>query len=370
MAQKNLVLIGGGHAHMLTLARLNEITGKGYGVTVIQPSEYHYYSGMGPGVLGGLYNPDDIRFATRNKVEQQGGRFINDKVIRIDPDKQLVFLASSAEPLPYDVLSCNAGSQVDEGIIQPDNERVFSVKPIEKLDAARRKIIALGKEKKLKIAVLGGGPSALEIAGNVWGLGQNAPIEQPEVSIIAGKTFMAKVPQKVRNRAKASLARRGIQLLLGNYVESVQGATITLDNGSTTSADLIFSAIGIHPSPIFADSGLPNGPDGGLLVNSFLHSPKYPNIFGGGDCIYHEPQPLDKVGVYAVRQNEILFNNICATLEDKPLREFDPGGNYLLIYNLGDGTGIFCKWSIVFGGRLAFLLKDYIDRKFMQKFQP
>jgi len=370
MAQKKVVLIGGGHAHMLTLARLGEITSLGHKVTVIQPSEHHYYSGMGPGMLGGFYRPDDIRFATRKRVEQQGGQFINDKVIRIDPEKQLVFLAGSSDPLPYDVLSCNAGSQVDDGAIVPDNERIFSVKPIEKLDAARRKILELGREKKLTIAVLGGGPSALEIAGNAWGLGQRSSIEQPEVLVIAGKTFLSAAPEKVRSLARASLTRRGIQLHLGNYVESVQNNIITLKNGDTFSADIIFSAIGIHPSPLFTDSGLPTGPDGGLLVNSFLQCPQYSNIFGGGDCIYHEPQPLDKVGVYAVRQNEILFNNICATLENKPLSKFEPGGKYLLIYNLGDGTGIFCKWFLVFSGRLAFLIKDYIDRKFMQKFQP
>jgi hypothetical protein len=60
---------------------------KGYGVTVIQPSEYHYYSGMGPGMLGGTYKPDDIRFATRKLVEAQGGRFVLGKAASIDPER-------------------------------------------------------------------------------------------------------------------------------------------------------------------------------------------------------------------------------------------------------------------------------------------
>lgn len=72
MATKQLVLIGGGHAHMVTLSKLRSFIEKGYGVTVIQPSDHHYYSGMGPGMLGGTYSPDQIRFDTRKVVERQG----------------------------------------------------------------------------------------------------------------------------------------------------------------------------------------------------------------------------------------------------------------------------------------------------------
>ena len=106
-----------------------------------------------------------------------------------------------------------------------------------------------------------------------------------------------------------------------------------------------------------------------MLVNGYLRSTEHSNIFGGGDCIYFKDSPLDKVGVYAVRQNPILYHNLMATLESSELKPFDPGGEYLLIFNLGDGTGIFYKWGIQFGGRLAFRIKDYIDRKFMRQFQ-
>jgi hypothetical protein len=41
----------------------------------------------------------------------------------------------------------------------------------------------------------------------------------------------------------------------------------------------------------------------------------------------------------------------------------------MLIFNMGNGRGILWKKNFVWEGRTAFLLKDYIDRKFMQKFQ-
>ena len=109
--------------------------------------------------------------------------------------------------------------------------------------------------------------------------------------------------------------------------------------------------------------------DGGLRVNRFLQCVDRADIFGGGDCIHFDERPLDKVGVYAVRQNPVLVQNLTSQLEGGVLQPFDPGGDYLLIFNMGDGTGIFKKKSVTFGGRFAFMIKDYIDRRFMRKFQ-
>jgi NADH dehydrogenase FAD-containing subunit len=132
---------------------------------------------------------------------------------------------------------------------------------------------------------------------------------------------------------------------------------------------MIFVATGIRPSPLFRNSGLPTGEDGGLLVNDFLQCVDHPELFGGGDCISLAGSPLARVGVYAVRQNRPLHRNLVAFLEGRPLQRFDPGGGYLLILNLGDRMGLFRRSGIVWSGGLAFRLKDYLDTRFMRKFQ-
>lgn len=369
MAKKRLVLIGGGHAHMVTLANLKSFIDKGYEVSVIQPSDYHYYSGMGPGMLGGTYHPDDIRFVTRKVVEQQGATFILGKAIEIDPQKQRVHVEDSDRKIGYDVLSCNAGSYVPRDTITTDSSEIFTAKPIESLLSAQQKILFLSKERSINIAIVGGGPSSIEIAGNVEQLGTRQADHKPHISLYAGRELMASKPEKIRRLARASLTRRGVKVVEGTYVKKIEPGRISLENGTTYPADVIFPAVGVKPSPIFVRSGLPTGPDGGLLVNRYLQSTGYPNIFGGGDCIYFEPEPLDKVGVYAVRENPVLYHNLMASLAGENLQSFDPGSKYLLIYNLGSDEGIFCKWSIIFAGRLAFRIKDYIDRKFIKKFQ-
>ena len=166
-----------------------------------------------------------------------------------------------------------------------------------------------------------------------------------------------------------SLVNRGIRIFIDGYVQSIEDHRVVLDTGQAHDLDFIFLAMGVRPNPIFSNSNLPTGPDGGLLVNEFLQCDAHPDMFGGGDCIYFQKQPLDKVGVYAVRQNPILYHNLMACLEGKEMQVFDPGGDYLLIFNLGGGKGVLQKKWLTFGGRPAFFIKDTIDRKFMQKFQ-
>lgn len=369
MAKKRLLLIGGGHAHMVTLARLREFVEKGHEVTVIQPSEYHYYSGMGPGMLGGTYEPDDIRFATRKVVEHQGGRFVLGKAAAIDPQRQLVRLEDSDQEIGYDVLSCNAGSHVPRDTVTMDGPDIFTVKPIEGLLKARRRILELSRERSIEIGIVGGGPSAIEIAGNVRQLGERRARHRPTVHIYAGGQLLSSLPDRIRSLARRLLQDRDVRVVEGSYVREIRPGRISLDNGKSLPAEVVFAAVGVRPSSIFSRSALPTGANGGLLVNRYLQSVAHPNIFGGGDCICFQPQPLDKVGVYAVRQNPVLFHNLLAALDGGTLQAFAPGGSYLLIYNLGNGTGIFHKWSITFAGRLAFLIKDYIDRRFIRKFQ-
>lgn len=366
--KKKLVLIGGGHAHMVTLANLDKFMDQGHTVTVIGPSAHHYYSGMGPGMLAGTYRPEEIRFATRHVVEKQGGTFLLGKATAIDPANKIVSL-DSGETVPYDVLSCNAGSHVPTPPIEAADGDIFTVKPIERLMEARQRLVHHFNRHTPHVVVVGGGPSAAEVAGNVWQLAQTNGRHLPGITIVAGGAFMSTFPQSVRRRIVRRLKRRYVNILENTYAESISKDRVILDNGKSLPADFIFLALGVKPSPIFAESGIATGPDGGLRVNRFLQSTQHPDIFGGGDCIYFEDQPLDKVGVYAVRENPILFYNLSARLNGSQLKPFDPGGDYLLIFNLGGRFGVLKKRRLEFGGRPAFLIKDYIDRKFMREFQ-
>jgi NADH dehydrogenase FAD-containing subunit len=365
---KHLVLIGGGHAHLTTLLRLGELTGAGHRATLVSTDSYHYYSGMGPGMLSGIYRPEDVRFHVKRMAEDRGGEFIKDKVVNIDHAERTL-RCQSGRVIPYDVASFNTGSDIPIGGIDITGSSVYTVKPIINLLEARKRILEFPEDVELRIVVAGGGPAGVELAGNVLRLLSDGG-KTGVLTMAAGEEILKDYPEKIRTLARESLTARGARVLEGCRVRAVDEEGITLDNGNTLPAHIVFIASGVRPSSIFKDSGVTVGSEGGLLVNRYLQSVAHAELFGGGDCISLEGRPLDKVGVYAVRENPVLFHNLHASLEGRELMPFDPGDrDYLLVFNLGDGRGIFRKGRFIMDGAASFIIKDYIDRRFMRKFQ-
>jgi len=366
---KHLVLVGGGHAHLTSLKALLTFRNRSHRVTLISLSPYQYYSGMGPGLLSGIYQPWEVRFHIKRLAENQGATFIKDKVIRIDPEKKLLFL-SSGKTVAYDVVSFNTGSEVPiESLTSSPGENVTPVKPIINLLRIRTSLLeAIQKNKVMNLVVIGGGPGGVEISGNLWRLFHKNRGEA-KITLLGGRKLMGDAPDKVRSLVLNSLVGRGLNVIQGVHAKAIEHGRVTLSDGREVRFDIAIIATGTRPPSLFRDSGLPTSADGGLLVNPHLQSVRYADIFGGGDCISLEGRSLPRVGVYAVKENPILHHNLLAALEGANLQTFEPQRFFLLILNMGNGQGIFWKKNWVWKSRLAFLLKDYVDRKFMRKFQ-
>ncbi len=367
MQSKHLVLVGAGHAHMMVMQNLAAFRADGHRVTVIGPGVHHYYSGMGPGMLSGMYRPEEIRFDVRAMAERRGAEFVQDRVVRVDAAARRLEL-SDGRRIDYDVASFNTGSGVPVNDGLAAHPHVVPVKPIERLLDARVRILAdLGK-RRLSLVVVGGGPAGVEVAANLRRLSR-APGQGADVTLVAGDRLLASFDARVRDRVLRHLARLGVAVIEGSRAVGATADRVALSTGRTLACDYLFAAVGVAPSPLFRDSGLPVGPDGGLRVNRHLQSVAHPEIFGGGDCIRFEPRPLARVGVYAVRQNPILLENLRRRLRGEPLAEFSPQPHYLLAFNMGDGTAVVAWRSLVYDGRLGFRLKDHLDRSFMRRFQ-
>ncbi|WP_027186399.1 NAD(P)/FAD-dependent oxidoreductase [Desulfovibrio inopinatus] len=366
---KHLVLVGAGHAHLTTLAGLTETCALGARVTVIGPGTYHYYSGMGPGALGGYYTPAEIRFNVERLTRNQGGTFLKDRVVSFDPQAKILSTEHHGT-IDYDIVSFNVGSRVPNPLSGPTGQNVYPVKPIENLLAAARHIAGLVEQgHPPRVLVIGGGPAGFEVAGNVRHLIRSLGEEMPDVTLVAGRQLLPSFPERVCTLAAANLFKRNITLLQGVRAVQLTEDELVLSDERRLPYDVVFLAMGVAPPALFTNAGVADS-SGALPVNKFLQHPEYPDIFGGGDCISFLPNPLAKVGVYPVRENPILKHNLDASVAGEPLMPFtDTDPNFLLILNCGDGTGIFRKKNFIFSGRIAFFIKDFIDKRFMRKFQ-
>src|SRR5210317_1467852 len=125
---KHLVIVGAGHAHLTVLKNLKEFKNSGHDVTVVSVSSLHYYSGMGPGMLSGIYRPEEIRFDVKQMAQDRGAVFIEDKVVKIHPQKKRIDL-QSGQSLTYDLMSVNTGSFVPVEAPDSADDWVIPVKP-------------------------------------------------------------------------------------------------------------------------------------------------------------------------------------------------------------------------------------------------
>lgn len=364
---KHLVLVGAGHAHLTALSRISEYRAGGHRVTLINPSSHTYYSGMGPGLLSGLYSPQQTRFNVQKMAERGGADFIEDSVWTVDARNRSLLL-KSGRIAPYEVASFNCGSEVVSDMFGDSDSRVIAVKPVGNLYKARSLILGETRGESLRIVVAGGGPAGVEVCANLWEL-SHVTGRSARISLVAGQGLLQGFPSRARRLAGNFLSGRGIRVIAGKKVQSVAQGRLNLSDKETLPFDYAFMAVGVTPSALFRRSGFPVAPDGGLPVNRFLQSIDCPELFGGGDCISLAGKRVARVGVHAVRQNPILHHNLLAALDGGEMKAYTPREDYLLILNMGNGRAILCKHGLTWSGRVPFLLKGFLDRRFMRKFQ-
>ena len=365
---KQLVLVGAGHAHLGAFLHLNHFVRSGHKTLVISPHPHYTYSGMGPGVLSGIYKPEQGRVNIQRLVELWGGCFIADTVEGVDVREGRLYLRSGLK-VDYDIVSFNIGSRVPVDSFQRLEGQWITAKPMDNFPVARRAILELLKTKeKPRLLVIGGGPAGVEISGNLARLMRDQRASGV-ISMVAGKRLLKVFPQRTRNLAVRSLSARGVRIFEGQRVTALEPGCAVLNDGQLLDTDYAILASGVQISDLFINSGLDVGPAGGLLVNGTLQAVGHPQIFGGGDCIDFLPGPLTKIGVVAYRQNPVLRDNLQAALEGEALRCFRPRSVYTLMFNLGDNTALYMRGVFSWISRFNFFLKNRIDRRFMTRYQ-
>lgn len=362
---KTIVLAGAGHAHLYTISKIKKLKGKTNNIKVISLDEYHYYSGMAPGFIQGIYEEDEIRFNIKSMVEKKEGQFIKGQVKLIDKTNKKLILENDEE-INFDIASFNTGSRTR--LLTSENlENFYNLKPIINLVKLKEKLIQHSDSEKISISIIGAGPSGVEMAFAVHEFCLKNFTNQPLIQIFSKHPPLDNYSRKIKHYVYQLLTKRGIKVVkkdvIGIKPELVQ------TNDKDYESQIIISASGVEPYEIFKNSKISAGPDNGLSVDKNLQSTDTKFIFGGGDNIFFREQPLDKVGVFAVKQGQIIFQNIKASVNQKELQEFKPQTKYLQIINTGNKTGILIYGKIVLTGGFPFKLKNFIDKRFMKKFK-
>lgn len=357
---KRIVLVGAGHTHIELALRAGELVNAGYEVVLVNPKRSHPYSGMGPGLLSGVYSAANVYLPAAALIEKSGGTFVLDSITGLDPEQRLLYL-EEGEPLSYDAVSFNLGSEPRGA--GPTDERLFPVKPISSLGDARRAIEKRSTtHRTIRVAVIGGGPGGVELSANSSHLMHSLGVTGREVHLYTGDHPLAGVNPEREQYVEWALRTAGVNIYKGRRADP-----------GDLDADFVFMAWGIRPPEVMENLGLPLAEDGGILIDEYLRSIERNNVFAVGDCATMSGAPLDRVGVFAVRMQPVLLENLRRAVEGgdpaRELHRFTGTHKYLAGFNLGFGRGMLYRGKLTIKGRKAFALKDHIDRGFMKRYQ-
>jgi selenide,water dikinase len=371
---KDIVLIGGGHAHVDVLRSFGMFPIKGARLTLISPEVDTPYSGMLPGLIAGHYTFDEAHIDLAGLARFAGARYIATHVTGIDPERQLIQCADGRPPMAYDVASIDIGSTP---VFDPGLELArapFPVKPVSKFLTAWADLKSrVQQNPDLRIAVVGAGAGGVELLLSM----QYALATESGAAVGRGpgrftlitrdEKILATHGDKVRKTLEERLIERGVEIRTS--FEAKRFDENGISNGTETiGADEAIWVTGAAPADWFRETGLALDDRGFIAVNEYLQSTSHPSLFGAGDCVTMIANPRPKSGVFAVRQGPFLSKNLRAVILARALKRYKPQKKFLSLISTGDRSAV-ASWGNWFQkGNWVWRWKDDIDTKFMKKF--
>lgn len=367
--RKDLVLVGGGHAHALALRMLAMRPVEGLRITLVSPDSHTPYSGMLPGMVAGHYSFEQSHIDLARLCQWAGVRFVAAPVTALDPAARRLSL-DGRPPLAYDVLSLDIGSQPELDSVPGARARAVPVKPVaglwQRWEALYARVVDYRGATALRIAIVGGGAGSVELAlAMAWRL-RGKPVQ---VHLYCGaREILQGYNSRARRSVMAALGRQCVAVHLDARVSEVGDGVLAFAGGGRAAYDELFWCTGAAAAAWIAASGLPVDAQGFLAVRDTLQSTGNDAVFGAGDIATQVNNPRPKAGVYAVRQAPVLAHNIRALLLGRPLREHRPQQRFLSLLSLGERRAVADRGGFSATGGWVWRWKDSIDRRFMARF--
>jgi selenide,water dikinase len=370
---KRLVLLGGGHAQVQVVKAFGAEPPSDARVVLINRSRLTPYSGMLPGLIAGHYSHAECHIDLAWLCKQANIAFVEQEAVALDADARRIECADGRSET-YDVLSVDTGSTPPLAPVPGAAEHALPVKPIEHfLPHANSMVEACAALGRHSVALVGGGAAGFEVLlALAYRIGQQAS-GRAKVAfhwITDTPEILPAFPERVRRSALRITARRGIEVHTGARVQRVTPQSVELGGGGRIGAAHVVWATGAQPSSIFAQSGLRTDARGFIAVDAALCSLSHANVFASGDVASVVEHPRPKAGVFAVRQGPPLARNLRLALQGREPQPFVPQQRFLVILSAGERYAIATKGNYAVEGRWVWSWKDWIDRRFMERFQP
>ena len=367
---RDLLLIGGGHAHAILLRMWGMNPLPGVRLTLVNPGPTAPYTGMLPGFVAGHYGQSDLEIDLVRLARFASARLVLDQVTGLDLSHSRAQLSARPD-IAFDLVSLDIGVTSSVSPPIPGQSQLFPVKPLGAFTEAWDRFLAAVHEgeKAPRVAVVGAGLGGVELAmAMAWRLRGVAPDRSKiRVTLIESACdILPGSPPALRRSLRTSLLAQGIVIQAGATVTGLDEEGVHLSDGGVVNAALSVAAAGARPAGWLSQTGLALQ-SGFVRVDANLRSVSHPQVFAVGDIAHLDASPRSKAGVYAVRQGPTLHHNLKAALSGSALKRFKPQADHLKLVSLGGRSAVAEKWGVALTGEWLWRWKNRIDQRFMER---
>ncbi len=340
MKRPRVVIVGagfGGLAAVRGLARADA------DITLIDRQNHHLFQPLLYQVATAGLSPAEIAWPVRHLVRtQRNTRVLMGEVTGVDPVRKVVVLGD--RPIAYDWLVLATGAS--HGYFGHDEWAAHApgLKDLDDATEIRRRLLMTFERaemtsnpelcrKLLTIAIVGGGPTGVELAGAIAELARRAlaadfreidPKQTRVLLLEAGPRLLPNFPEKLSRYTAAVLGKLGVEVRLGAAVTRCDPEGVVLGSERIPAATILWAA-GVTASHAATWLGISGDRAGRVPVGPSLTPPGHDNIYVIGDTALvrgADGAPLPGIAPVAKQQGAHVAHAIVARIAGRQCKPF------------------------------------------------
>ena len=299
MNRPRVVIAGAGFAGITAARGLKHAP---VDVLLVDRNNYHLFTPLLYQVASALLDPGEVARPVRELIRPLGNaEFRMAEVTGVDLERRIV--KTDRGEVPYDYLVLATGSQSDYFGNASLARHALGLKGLDEGLALRNHVLGRveaaqwisdpdRRRAALTFAIVGGGPTGVEMAGALSELIRHVlkkdypNLELGEVRVMlleAADTLLGTFDPSLREAARRSLQKKGVEVTLKAKVAEVSDSSIRLAGGEEISANTVVWTAGVRASDVGALLGVELGRQSRVPVDPTLQLPGHPVVFVIGD---------------------------------------------------------------------------------------
>ncbi len=339
--KQELVIVGAGFGGMYFYRSLSKKTRDSFNITLVDQRDYFLFTPLLHEVATGTLDPESIIEPLKNIIHTND-TFVQTRVQSIDLEQKTIEIEDK-KILNYDVLVLGVGSKTNFYNVPGAQENSFELKTLD--DAIRlrehfeqefekQSLIPFADQSPLNTVVIGGGPTGVEIAGELTELFGDTfkKIYQEKVDfskvnlhlVNASNVLLKPYSLGAQKYAKEILEKKGVRIISETNIVEINEKELLTQDGTNIPASTVIWAAGVASENLAGSESFLHA-DKRIEVSPTLQLQEFPEVFVIGDMarvLDSSGNPYPMLAQVAKRQGIHGAKNLGLLMNDQEPLEF------------------------------------------------